>query len=203
MVCNAQLTDEWPRWWLLTAAEAWAALHPDAFERIYPLLEKIMVEDHFTSRLQAWLILCKLADKKGTERPAFPMKAPAGSQPSYVRRSGGGIFDIGPQTRGIIHDRMEVNHMHPIGPEFQHPRDQAENSNQESRTLRVTDQTINSKPMTVRAVIPNVLGSPSSAPRIIPLRVKAIEPMTQRSSIVIVENSFIVGKLPRSRPPNE
>jgi hypothetical protein len=121
----AKLTDEWPRWWLLNAAEAWAALHPDALERVYPLLEKIMVEDHFMSRLQAWLILYKLADIKGTERPAFPMKAPAGSQASYVRRSGGGIFDIGPQTRGIMRfvdrcagARRRLKHLYDCGFDF-------------------------------------------------------------------------------------
>ena len=55
----------------------------------------------------------------------------------------------------------------------------------------MTDQAMNSRPMTVRAVTPNTRGSVSTAPRIIPLKVKAMEPMTQRSSVVIVDESFM------------
>ncbi len=40
-------------------------------------------------------------------------------------------------------------------------------------------------PVTVSAVMPNARGSASSTPRIIPLRIKTTEPMTQRSSAVI------------------
>jgi hypothetical protein len=57
--------------------------------------------------------------------------------------------------------------------------------------------------MTVRAVMPNALGSARSAPRIVPLRVKTMEAMIQRSSAVIVDKSFIVANPARSRPPNE
>jgi hypothetical protein len=57
--------------------------------------------------------------------------------------------------------------------------------------------------MTVRAVMPNALGSARNAPRIVPPKVKAMEPIIQRSSVVIVDKSFIVENPARSRKPNE
>jgi hypothetical protein len=121
----AILTNEWPRWWLLNAAEAWAALYPGALERVCHQLDEVMREDHFAPRLQAWLVLCKLAHTQGRDPSGFSMKPRTGNRPSYVRRSGGGIFDIGPQTRGITRfvdryagARRRLKHLYDCGFDF-------------------------------------------------------------------------------------
>ena len=82
-----------------------------------------------------------------------------------------------------VYERMEVDHIHPVGPEFQYTHDQMTRS-QESRGLRVTDQAMTSRPKTVRAVMPNARGSASSAARTIQLRLKVMEPTTQRASVL-------------------
>ncbi len=103
------LRDEWPRQWLLNSAESWAALHPEAMEVVRPELEQHLKLGPLASRLQAWIVLCKLADVRGRERPEFPL--PSDVEPRHVAlpRSVGGILTTGAVARGAINltDRHE------------------------------------------------------------------------------------------------
>ncbi len=69
----ARIVSRWPRRWLLSAAESWAALHPDALDAARGELEQEMNEGDLDMRLQAWIVLCGLSDALHRQRPEFPM----------------------------------------------------------------------------------------------------------------------------------
>ena len=96
-----QLTEEWAQQWLLNAAEAWAALHPHALEAVRNLLEETMRKAHFEAQLQAWIVLCKLADILRRDRPSFPMPHTAAPQPDKLVGACGGILETEPLNRGL------------------------------------------------------------------------------------------------------
>jgi hypothetical protein len=53
----------------------------------------------FASRLQAWIVLCKLADVKQLGRPTFPLKAES-TQGSLLITQRGGVLNTGTARRG-------------------------------------------------------------------------------------------------------
>lgn len=69
----AELTDEWQRHWLLNAAESWASLHSDALALVHSQIGEILQNGMLTDRLQAWIVLCRLADSRQDARPPFPL----------------------------------------------------------------------------------------------------------------------------------
>ena len=72
------LTTGWQCRWLLIAAEAWAALYPEAMSSVSADLQGLMHQGTLQERLQAWIVLCKLSDMTQIGRPAFPLPEESG-----------------------------------------------------------------------------------------------------------------------------
>lgn len=68
-----EVSSEWPRRWLLSAAESWAVLHPDDLANANTFLNSIMESADLVSRLQAWIILTRNAQTLGCASPIFPI----------------------------------------------------------------------------------------------------------------------------------
>jgi hypothetical protein len=68
-------SSQWARRWLFSAAESWAALHPEALGAVRDELERVMNSGDFEGRLQAWIVLCRLSEALKTPQPAFPVPA--------------------------------------------------------------------------------------------------------------------------------
>jgi hypothetical protein len=96
------LADDWPRKWLLNSAEAWAALHPSELDTVRSNLEGLVNDGDLQPRLQAWVILSKLADIQGQTRPVFPLSPTAPDQNEPVVQFEGGILDTTPIDRGFM-----------------------------------------------------------------------------------------------------
>ena len=96
------LLDEWAQRWLLNSAEAWAVLHSDALEDARLDLDQMMHKAQLEMRLQSWIVLSKLADIKGRQRPIFPMPSTGISDSNQIRSSSGGILETAPTERGFM-----------------------------------------------------------------------------------------------------
>lgn len=72
-----ELSSEWPRYWLLHAAEVWAVLHPEQISAVRPILQQLLIEGSLVERLQSWIVLCRHADVTQDSRPDFSFPAPA------------------------------------------------------------------------------------------------------------------------------
>jgi hypothetical protein len=96
------LEGDWPRKWLLNSAEAWAALHPTGLDPVRSDLETVLRDGDLESRLQAWIILSKLADTSGQSRPVFPVPSTTPAQIKSSAHSMGGILDTTPTDRGFM-----------------------------------------------------------------------------------------------------
>jgi len=68
--------DLWKEYWILNAAEVWATLFPNEMERSRHRLESWLASGPLHRRLQAWVVLGKLADASGLEQPEFPNPGP-------------------------------------------------------------------------------------------------------------------------------
>jgi hypothetical protein len=63
----------WKQHWILNAAEVWAALFPNELESARGLLEEWLTTGPLHRRLQAWIVLRRLAQCRGTPLPPFPL----------------------------------------------------------------------------------------------------------------------------------
>ncbi|MBX9579403.1 MAG: ATP-binding protein [Gemmataceae bacterium] len=104
----ADPADEWRTYWLLHAAECWAARHPAALAPLVPRLDGLLREGSLTERLQSWVVLCRWADALGQPRPEFPPSAaqPPG-RPIVTASSGWPLYNTG-QVLG--HSRFSDRH---------------------------------------------------------------------------------------------
>lgn len=64
--------DLWKQHWILNAAEVWAALYPEELEKSRPILEAWQATGPLHRRLQAWIVLHRLAKSRGNPKPPFP-----------------------------------------------------------------------------------------------------------------------------------
>ena len=64
--------DLWKQYWILNAAEVWAALFPKELEDSRALLEVWLTTGPLHRRLQTWIILRRLAQIQGIPLPPFP-----------------------------------------------------------------------------------------------------------------------------------
>jgi len=71
------ISGEWPRRWLLNAAEVWAVLHPDHLARATNAIASVMGDGDLDLRLQAWVVLTRNAEVLGSEPPTFPLPSEA------------------------------------------------------------------------------------------------------------------------------
>lgn len=70
-----EVSNEWPRRWLLSAAESWAVLHPDYVHNANSILTSVMESADLDCRLQAWIVLTRNAQTFGVDPPIFPLPA--------------------------------------------------------------------------------------------------------------------------------
>ena len=96
------LRDEWSQHWLLNAAEAWAALHPDALQAVRAKLDEIMHSARLEPRLQAWVVLCSLADIRKEPRPVFPFRPAKAENDTQRWPARGGILETSPTVQGVM-----------------------------------------------------------------------------------------------------
>ncbi|QDV14649.1 hypothetical protein CA51_45570 [Rosistilla oblonga] len=68
-----EVSSEWPRRWLLSAAESWAVLHPDEVHNANSTLSSVMESADLDCRLQAWIVLTRNAQTRGVDPPIFPL----------------------------------------------------------------------------------------------------------------------------------
>jgi|GEM_PF-5949124 len=68
-----EISNEWPRRWLLSAAESWAVLYPDDIDKAKPTLNSVIESADLDCRLQAWIVLVRNAQTLGIEPPRFPL----------------------------------------------------------------------------------------------------------------------------------
>ena len=71
--------DLWKQRWILNAAEVWSALFPREMEASRLMLETWLTTGPLHRRLQAWIVLRRLAQSRGTPLPAFPYPIPGDS----------------------------------------------------------------------------------------------------------------------------
>ena len=71
----------WKQYWILNAAEVWAALFPEELESSRAGLEGWLETGPLHQRLQTWIVLCRLAQRSETRPPPFPY-------PSIVKGNG-------------------------------------------------------------------------------------------------------------------
>lgn len=68
-----EVSNEWPRRWLLSAAESWAILHPSAVDNAKTTLNSVMESADLDCRLQAWIVLMRNTQSLGVNPPSFPL----------------------------------------------------------------------------------------------------------------------------------
>ncbi len=102
LVLFATLGDEWSQRWLLNAAEAWAALYPDEMLTARAQLDDIMHSARLEPRLQAWVVLCRLADIRKEPRPIFPFRVMDKKDDGGQWFSRGGILETSPNVQGAM-----------------------------------------------------------------------------------------------------
>jgi hypothetical protein len=67
------VSEEWPRRWLLSAAESWAVLHPKHLAGANAEITGLMHTGDLDCRLQAWVVLMRIAQTLVVDLPAFPL----------------------------------------------------------------------------------------------------------------------------------
>jgi hypothetical protein len=94
------LTTQWQKRWLLIAAEAWAALYPDALASVSIHLQGLMHQGTLQERLQAWIVLCTQSDVMQIARPTFPLPDETGTQSMHFATVESGLLYVPPTKFG-------------------------------------------------------------------------------------------------------
>jgi hypothetical protein len=101
--------DLWKQHWILNSAEVWAARFPTQLERSRGILECWMEQSPLHLRIQAWIVLRKLALSLGKQLPTFPNPAPASRRNPTVSQPTRHIMDVPAVQRGSVRS-VEIHH---------------------------------------------------------------------------------------------
>jgi hypothetical protein len=99
--------DLWKSRWILNAAEAWAALLPDAIYVLRPEIEEWLSSDSLEHRLQAWIVLSRAAIESDGEKPRLQWSA-SNPEPTLIARRARDILEAPVEMRGL----MRLSHRH-------------------------------------------------------------------------------------------
>jgi len=109
--------DRWRARWILKSAELWAALQPDDVDEARPLVERWLESDSLEHRLQAWIVLARLAYDRDEPAPLLPWPEATSDQPHIVRR-GREILETTAETYGLMRISSRHNaaraHLHQL-----------------------------------------------------------------------------------------
>lgn len=95
-----EVSEEWPRRWLLSAAESWAVLHPQHLADADAAISRLMDSGDFDSRLQAWVVLMRNAQTRGVGLPEFPLPRAPKLSIEEVQDFDLSLMEIPPTLRG-------------------------------------------------------------------------------------------------------
>ena len=96
------VSNEWPRRWLLSAAESWAVLHHDEVQNAQNTLTSVMETADLDCRLQAWIVLTRNAQTLGVDPPSFPLPAEPALSIDEVNAVDIRLLEIPPTIQGSI-----------------------------------------------------------------------------------------------------
>jgi hypothetical protein len=96
----AEVSNEWPRRWMLSAAEPWAVLHPNDVNNAGATLISVMECGDLDCRLQAWIILNRNAQALGFDPPNFRLPEKTELRIDQVEAIGRPLLEIPPIVRG-------------------------------------------------------------------------------------------------------
>lgn len=102
--------DSWKQYWILNAAESWAALAPQELNNSRQQIESWLRQGPLHQRMQAWIVLHQLAEKLGTSPPPFPNPtAKSGADETIIIQPSREILHSPGQRRGSFHfvDRFQ------------------------------------------------------------------------------------------------
>jgi hypothetical protein len=102
--------DIWKQHWILNAAEAWAALFPKELDGSRGQIESWFRQGSLHQRMQAWIVLCRLAKNLDTSLPAFPTpSAESEASKSVIIQPPRQILHSPGEQRGSFHfvDRFQ------------------------------------------------------------------------------------------------
>lgn len=95
-----EVTGEWPRRWLLSAAEPWAVCHPNELAEAQEAIRSIMRSGDLECRLQAWVVLTRNAQVLGDDLPTFPLPETPALSIDEVNQVDTGLMQIPPTVLG-------------------------------------------------------------------------------------------------------
>lgn len=94
--------DLWKHHWILNSAEVWAALFPTELERARPILESWLASGPLHLRIQAWIILRRLALSLNKPLPLFPNPIPDSQSSSVLAQPARRIMETPAMQRGSV-----------------------------------------------------------------------------------------------------
>ena len=95
-----EVTGEWPRRWLLSAAEPWAVRHPNELAVASEVINSVMFSGDLECRLQAWVVLTRNAQVLGERLPTFPLPETQALSIDEVNQVDMGLMEIPPTVLG-------------------------------------------------------------------------------------------------------
>ncbi|MEZ6130792.1 MAG: hypothetical protein R3C59_19150 [Planctomycetaceae bacterium] len=107
-----EASNEWPRRWLLSAAEAWAVLHPNEVHKANATLTSVMESADLDCRLQAWIVLTRNAQILGVDFPSFPLTEKPLLSIQDVETVDIALLDIPPTIQGSIRFANKFSSVH-------------------------------------------------------------------------------------------
>ncbi|MBX3424089.1 MAG: ATP-binding protein [Pirellulales bacterium] len=97
-----EVAGEWPRRWLLSAAESWAVLYPDSLSEASAKIESLLQAGDFVCRLQAWIVLTRNAQALGVDGPAFSVPDKPERSVQESDNLDGQLLEIPPTELGSV-----------------------------------------------------------------------------------------------------
>ena len=121
-----EVTNEWPRRWLLSAAEPWAVRHPNDLAEAHEAISSVMSSGDLECRLQAWVVLTRNAQVRGDDLPPFPLSETPELSIDEVDRVDIGLMEIPPTVLGssrfankFSSIRMMIHYCNLLGLQFE------------------------------------------------------------------------------------
>ena len=107
-----EVSNEWPRRWLLSAAESWAVLHPDEVHNANSTLSSVMESADLDCRLQAWIVLTRNAQTLGSDPPNFPLPSEPALSIDEVKAVDVALLEIPPTVQGSTRFANKFSSVH-------------------------------------------------------------------------------------------
>ena len=107
-----EVSNEWPRRWLLSAAESWAVLHPDDLANARTTLNSVMESGDLDCRLQAWIVLTRNAHTLGVDPPCIPLPPKPQLSIEQVEEVDISLLEIPPTIQGSTRFANKFSSVH-------------------------------------------------------------------------------------------